>query len=234
MAEEERRIKLDRLKKVRRGHRGVLIKLTREIKGLVESTEPEPNQVSRLKIMYEQLEGKMKVFSNLDGEIVALCPEDDIEREIEDSESITTKIIEAWRKIDTTLKENPRDCTHVLSPPVEDPGTRPRLPKLTLPKFRGDVMNWSAFWDSYKSAVHDHTSIPVVDKFNYLNSLLEGPAHQTIQGLTLNERNYNSAVKLLQDRFGKPQHIISAHMEELLKLPAYTAEKSTSLRFVYD
>ena len=41
-------------------------------------------------------------------------------------------------------------------------------------------------------------------------------------------------MKLLQDRFGKPQHIISAYMEELLKLPAYTAEKSTLLRFVYD
>ena len=87
----------------------------------------------------------MKVFSNLDGEIVALCPEDDTKQEIEDSESITAKIIEARRKIDTTLKENPHDRAHVLSPPVEDPGTRPRLPKLTLLKFRGEVTNWSAF-----------------------------------------------------------------------------------------
>ena len=77
-----------------------------------------------------------------------------------------------------TLKENPRDRTHVLSPPVEDLATRPRLHKLTLPKFRGDVTNWSTFWDSYKSTVHDNTSILVVDKFNNLNSLLEGPAHR--------------------------------------------------------
>ena len=127
----------------------------------------------------------MKVFSNLDREIVALCPEEDIKRETEDSESVTTKIIEARRKIDMTLKENSVcDRTHVLSmPSVEDAGTRPRLPKLTLPKFRGDITNWSAFWDSYKYAVHENTSIPVVDKFNYLSSLLEGPAHRTIQGL---------------------------------------------------
>ena len=236
MTDEEQRIKLDRLKKVRRGHRAVLTKLTREIESLVEPAEPEPSQVSRLKIIYEQLDGKRKVFSNLDGEIVALCPEEEIEREIDDSESVTAKIIEARRKIDTTLKDKSvRERTHVLSPPtVEDPGTRPRLPKLTLPKFRGDITNWSAFWDSYKSAVHDNASIPVIDKFNYLSSLLEGPAHRTIQGLTLTERNYDSAVQLLRDRFGKPQHIISAHMEELLKLPACTTEKSTSLRFVYD
>ena len=64
--------------------------------------------------------------------------------------------------------------------------------------------------------------------------MLDGPAHQTIQGLTLNERNFDSAVRLLQNRLGKPQHITRAHMEALLKLPAYTAEKLTSLRFVYD
>ena len=83
----------------------------------------------------------MKVFINLDGEIVALCPEDDIEQEIKDSESTTAKIFEARRNIDMTLKENSRDHTHVLSPPVEDPGTRPRLTKFTLPKFQGDIMN---------------------------------------------------------------------------------------------
>lgn len=105
--EEEQRKKLDRLKLVRQGHRSVLTKLTREIEGLVESTEPDPNRVSRLKVIYEQLDGKMKVFSSLDGEIVALCPEDEIEQEIEDSESIIAKVIEGKRKIDIVLKETP-------------------------------------------------------------------------------------------------------------------------------
>ena len=45
----------------------------------------------------------MKQFSNLDGEIVALCPMDEIEMEIEDSEAITAKIIEAKRKVQAAL-----------------------------------------------------------------------------------------------------------------------------------
>ena len=233
--EEEQRKKLDRLKMVRRGHCSVLTKLTREIEGLVESTKPDPNRVSRLKVIYEQLDSKMKVFSNLDGEIVALCPEDEIEREIEDSESIIAKVIEGKHKIDIVIKENSRNRTHVSAlPPPDEVMSRPRLPKLTLGKFRGGVTSWSTFWDSYKSAVHDNAGISVINKFNYLSSLLEGPAHRTIQGLTMNESNYDSAIKLLQDRFDKSQLIISAHMEELLKLPACTTEKSTSLRFVYD
>ena len=42
-------------------------------------------------------------------------------------------------------------------------------------------------------------------------------------------------MEILEQRFGKPQQIISAHMEELLKLPNCSQTKhSTSLRFVYD
>ena len=65
--EAEQRRKLDRLKRVCGGHRSVLTKLTRELEGIVESTEPDTNRVTRLKVIYEQLEGKMKIFSSLDG-----------------------------------------------------------------------------------------------------------------------------------------------------------------------
>ena len=121
-----------------------------------------------------------------------------------------------------------------MMPTVTDRTEKPKLPKLSLAKFQGDVTSWSAFWDSYRSAVHENHSIAVVDKFNYLHSLLEGPAAQTIQGLPLNEGNYASAIKLLQDRFGKPQQIISAHKEELIKISPCTREKPSSLRYVFD
>ena len=67
--------------------------------------------------------------------------------------------------------------------------------------------------------------MPSIDKFNYLKALLEGPA-STILGLTLTEANYSAAFKLLKERFGKKQQIISAHMEELLKLPVCTGDKA--------
>jgi len=94
-----------------------------------------------------------------------------------------------------------------------------RLPKITLPKFRGNVTNWTSFWESFKLAMHKNTDILKIDKFNYLNSLLEGLASCTVQGLNLTEPNYDSAVELLQMRFGNPQQIITTHMDELLMLP---------------
>ena len=49
---------------------------------------------------------------------------------------------------------------------------KPKLPKLNLPKFEGDVTKWNTFWDSYESTIHKNDGITKVDKFNYLSSLL--------------------------------------------------------------
>ena len=111
--------------------------------------------------------------------------------------------------------------------------TKPQLPELALPKFKGDVKHWTAFWDSFQSAVHNN-KILKVDKFNYLNSLLEGTAFKTIQGLALTESNYDAAVSMLKDRFGNPQQIISAHMEGLLKVANCTGHRPASLCGVFD
>ena len=90
------------------------------------------------------------------------------------------------------------------------------------------------FWYSYKFAVHDNVNLSKIDKFNYLRSLLEGAASQAIQGLALSGDNYDSAVEILEQRFGKTQQIISAHMEEILKLQPCLTDCPSSLQFLYD
>ena len=110
---------------------------------------------------------------------------------------------------------------------------RAKLPKLVLPKFRGEVTTWMGFWYSYKSAVHDNVNLSKIDKFNYLRSLLKGAASQAIQGLALSSDNYDSAVDF-NERFGKTQQIISAHMEEILKLQPSLTDCPSSLHFLYN
>ena len=79
---------------------------------------------------------------------------------------------------------------------------RVKLPKLSLRKFNGDLTSWTPFWESFKSSIHENDEITLIDKFNYLNSLLEGSAAAAIAGLTLSEANYNEAVTILTKRFG--------------------------------
>ena len=57
-----------------------------------------------------------------------------------------------------------------------------------------------------------------VEKMNYLSNLVKGEAESTIRGLTLCNENYKICLKMLQDRYGDPQLLISAHMNKLLNL----------------
>ena len=57
-----------------------------------------------------------------------------------------------------------------------------KLPKLELPKFYGDVMEFQNFWDQFEAAVHTNEILPDVQKFTYLRSVLGGVVYQTIEG----------------------------------------------------
>ena len=124
-----------------------------------------------------------------------------------------------------------RPLDAVLSPSVV---AKPKLPKIELPKFSGEVTKFRSFWESFESSVHQNTGLSAIDKFNYLRALLEGTAARSIQGLALTEGNYSAAIDILKERFGKPQHIISGHMKDFMKIPSCTSDKPSQLRAIYD
>ena len=108
-----------------------------------------------------------------------------------------------------------------------------RLPKLTLPTFSGDPLDWQTFWDSFNAAVHTNPALGGIQKFNYLKAQLQGDAARTIAGLPLTELNYQHSIALLEERFGQPHKLIKAHMQVLLDMPNATTNLN-SLRLFYD
>ena len=106
---------------------------------------------------------------------------------------------------------------------------KPKLRKLHIAKLSGEVTKFRTFWDSFNSAVNQNPALSAVDKFNYLQGLLEGPAAAAIQGLTLSEVNYLTALGLLKEYFGRTQQVISAHMDQLLKLPTCAGERVSQI-----
>ena len=64
---------------------------------------------------------------------------------------------------------------------------------------------------------------------------MTGAADSAISGLPLTEGNYETALNIPRDRFGKPQLLISNHMEALLKLPIVSSVHETKkMRDLYD
>lgn len=60
-----------------------------------------------------------------------------------------------------------------------------RLPKLTLPTFEGDPLEWQTFWDSFDSAVNSNNVLSDVQRLNYLRAHLGGEASRAIAGFPL-------------------------------------------------
>ena len=247
---------LARLRATRTGNRSVITRLINETGKILGLDSLDKGT---LKTIANLLEEKFKYVEDLDNQILVACGVEEIEGEIEASAAIVSRVLDAQRKISEITKPSPVEIppqssslnqTHAISPDQDSVGmfsevsnqdplslphrVRSKLPQLVLPKFRGDVTQYRTFWDSFESAVHSNAELSHIDKFNYLNSLLEGQAQRAIQGLPLTEDNYEAAVNILNQRFGKPQQIISAHMDELLKIPACNGDRPSQLRFVYD
>ena len=108
-----------------------------------------------------------------------------------------------------------------------------RLPKLDLPTFDGNILNWQTFWDAFNSTIHLNTTLTEIQKFSYLKAQLRSTASESIEGFPLTGANYATAVDLLKERFGQPHKVIHAYMKALMDLPAPTNELS-SLRSYSD
>ena len=96
--------------------------------------------------------------------------------------------------------QNTEPPPNTPSPPVIPPSNTnhsSRLPKLNLPTFSGNLLNWSTVRDSFEAAVHSNTTLGAVQKFSYLKA---GNASRAIAGFPLNNINYEQAVKLLKER----------------------------------
>ena len=94
-----------------------------------------------------------------------------------------------------------------------------KVPKLTLTIVCGDVLEWQKFWDQIKVDVHD-SDLPVVSKFSYMLSLLQGKTKQAAHSMILG--HYKTACKILEDWNGLTDRIIFAHIQKLLNITIHS------------
>ena len=44
-----------------------------------------------------------------------------------------------------------------------------KLPEMKLPNFKGELLEWKAFWASFDALIHSRSNLEPVVKFTYLN-----------------------------------------------------------------
>ena len=97
-------------------------------------------------------------------------------------------------------------------------------PKLHIQTFDGNSLEWLTFWDSLNNAVHNNHELNNIDKMSYLKGLTTCNAVCTISGLPMMSQNYEKAIEMLKECFGRKQVLISMHMESLSKISVPSAD----------
>ena len=106
-----------------------------------------------------------------------------------------------------------------------------KLPLLQLPKFSGNVLEWSAFYDAFVASVDLHNRLSNVPKFTHLRSCLYGRAYKCIKGYSVTIDNYP---KSLQDLRGRFDLLVNELVKSILNLDVLQKADGKSLRHSYD
>ncbi|KAG1661284.1 Cyclin-dependent kinase 8 [Nymphon striatum] len=131
-------------------------------------------------------------------------------------------LISAWEEMHKSSETHNQDRSTSFSE------SKIRLPKLDLPRFDGNIMEFTNFWQQFEACVEDQ-DYPVISKFNYLISLLRGEAKRVLEGLPVTEENYQEAKNIIKKRYGRKELIIFSHVQSLLGLEVPTCNRVKQL-----
>ncbi|UYV69289.1 hypothetical protein LAZ67_6003135 [Cordylochernes scorpioides] len=228
-----------RLKKKRAINRSYLTKTCNKIESGLDTL-----MRIELEELLEQLNESFNELILVDHEIETLLETDDLEKELQGVEEYREKYI-TWRfRANKKIRQSdfhgeniPNSNSRIDENEMRHyvPScTTVKLPKLMISKFYGNFSEWLTFWNSFDAAIHQNNSLNPIDKFNYLKSHLGGTALNTVEGFALSADNYEKAIKLLKDRFGREDILISRHMNNLLSIsPLKTSSDVRTFRELF-
>ena len=258
----EMAVEFDKVKKTRTTYRRNITKLVTKISDLLAAGS---EQCDKGKLRYHQndLCDKLNELKAADkvilDNLIANAEQDVVDKEMDEIDEYKEKVSTTLFKIEEVIGKLPNgESTPIqggssseigqsgsteslqseASPNVSTVGgakVNVKLPKLEIRKFTGKIHEFQEFWDSFTSAIHENEALSKVDKFKYLKSYLEDQARSAISGISLTDKNYDTAVELLQKRFGKPEVIQLSHINQLLNLmPVFNEKHVQRLRALQD
>ena len=110
-----------------------------------------------------------------------------------------------------------------------------KLPKLEVPTFDGNIMNWAAFWESFGALSLSRWRVDDAEKLTYLRQALKDEsAWHVIVGLSQTAKSYEEAIKYLQECYGRPCLIHQAHLRAIIDAPSIKDGNGRELRRLHD
>ena len=110
-----------------------------------------------------------------------------------------------------------------------------KLPKLDVPTFDGDILNWNQFWEQFCVSVDSRMNLSDAEKLVYLQQAVKkGLARSTIDGLSQTGDNYKEALTCLKSRYDRPRLIYRTHVQKIVDTLSLIDGNGKELRRLHD
>ncbi|XP_040076847.1 uncharacterized protein LOC120848874 [Ixodes scapularis] len=214
---------MQRIRTKRTSRRAQNTRVIREATTLLRSTDVEEIEATlrKLDVNYEEVK-------KLNTDLEPFIADGDLEAEylsVMKYKEQTTSVFSLLRSRATQLLSNepPRPAASAIGFHNEERGERRRsgvkLPGLQLQPFKGDLSEWQPFCQQFKRVVHDNDDLSNGEKFQYLKTLVNGPARASIAGLPVADAHYNDAIESLTRQFEDARLIQKEHLAIFKLLP---------------
>ncbi|UYV74658.1 hypothetical protein LAZ67_12000433, partial [Cordylochernes scorpioides] len=150
---------------------------------------------------------------------------DDYSKAKEDIFNMLVSIEEALSLIET--KEN-------IHSDKQLPESNVNLPKINLPIFNGDSANWLSFREIFNSTINSNQTLTEIQKFQYLNASVKGPAEKLIRGFPISDKNYQQAWDTLCNRFNNRRELAFSQINKIFSIRPLKSISAGSLYEILD
>ena len=109
-----------------------------------------------------------------------------------------------------------------------------KLPPIALPTFKGDLLQWSTFWQKFSDSVDKREHLSATTKLTYLRQAVQDPAVQTLlNSPTEGPDTYQQLVQALHKRYERTRKIHRDLVGLVMKMPD-AKNTSSDLRKLVD
>ncbi|KRX99145.1 hypothetical protein T4E_10779 [Trichinella pseudospiralis] len=223
-------MKTENLRKKQAGYKIRLLKWMQEIRQLCTDNASR----SMVRNALKELEKQFDKVQLLQEELEEGLSLDDLEKEIDEFRTLEQEILEIRSIAEDFIEEMTDGKKAEIVKNGSDVNVSVRLPRHELPKFHGDVLEFTAFWEQFEDCIHMRRDISDSAKFSYLRSSLSGSALAAINGLSLTAANYPAAIAILKNRFGRKDVVIQSHIRKLLEVEPCVKTSAENLQVLHD
>lgn len=197
------------------------------------------NNVHYLHLQLQTIQRAYDEFDSVHNELLALLPRE--KRGESKQKYLNFEVLHGQLYVDVqTMIANQQKpmASEVLPQNANASGLQPRpqvvnsVPHLQvpLPTFDGKLENWYAFKSMFHTVMNRYPNESPAIKLYHLKNSLIGEASGKIDQDIINNNDYDSAWRMLEDAYEDQRLIIDTHIDALFNLPKITKENGEELR----